>query len=195
MTTTILIIINVFAALAIIGLTLMQQSKGDMGSAFGGGGGSSQSMFGSRGAANFLSRTTAIMTVIFFISSLGLAYVYAKRADNDSVINNTSVIEGSAIESDVPSLSATEATINSDVPTISVDESINLDEVSTGDLSTIEEAIDVNSDSIDVNTVVEKTDEITEDVTNTVTDAVEETIKTTEEMTDEALEAVEEVIE
>ena len=91
MTTTILIIVNVFAAIAIIGLTLMQQSKGDMGSAFGGG--SSQSMFGSRGSANFLSRTTSIMCVVFFISSLALAYVYAQRADSNSVIGSDSVIE------------------------------------------------------------------------------------------------------
>lgn len=90
MTTTILIIINVFAAIAIIGLTLMQQSKGDMGSAFGGG--SSQSMFGSRGSANFLSRSTSIMCVVFFASSLALAYVYAQRADSSSVIGGDSVI-------------------------------------------------------------------------------------------------------
>lgn len=90
MTTTILIIVNVFSALAIIGLTLMQQSKGDMGSAFGGG--SSQSMFGSRGSANFLSRSTSVMCVVFFASSLALAYVYAQQSDSSSVIDS-SVIE------------------------------------------------------------------------------------------------------
>jgi preprotein translocase subunit SecG len=91
MTITVLIIVNVFAALAIIVLALMQQSKGDMGSAFGGGG--SQSMFGSRGSANFLSRSTAIMCTVFFISSLALAYVYAKRADINSVVTDSSVVE------------------------------------------------------------------------------------------------------
>ena len=95
--TTILIIVNVFAAVAMIALTLMQSSKSDMGSAFGGGG--SQSMFGSRGSSNFLSRSTAIMCTVFFLSSLGLAYTYAKRSE-------TSIVETSVIEqvSEIPSI-------------------------------------------------------------------------------------------
>ena len=118
MTTTILIIINVFAALAIIVLTMMQQGKGDMGSAFGGGG--SQSMFGSRGSANFLSRSTAIMCVVFFITSLALAYIYAKRADISSVVDTGSVIEqsidASSEESDVPTIENIES--DSEVPSV-----------------------------------------------------------------------------
>lgn len=119
MTTTILIIINVFAALAIIVLALMQQSKGDMGSAFGGGG--SQSMFGSRGSANFLSRMTSLMCVVFFISSLSLAYVYAKRADINSVVENRSVLEQTTeeLDSEVPTLDNVPVEADdSEVPTI-----------------------------------------------------------------------------
>ena len=95
--TTILIIVNVFAAVAMIALTLMQSSKSDMGSAFGGGG--SQSMFGSRGSSNFLSRSTAVMCTVFFLSSLGLAYTYAKRSE-------TSIVDTSVIEqvSEIPSI-------------------------------------------------------------------------------------------
>jgi len=93
--TTILIIVNVFAALTMIVLTLMQQSKGDMGSAFGGGG--SQSMFGSRGSANFLSRATSIMCAVFFISSLTLAYIYSNRNASDSVINGSVIQESSQV--------------------------------------------------------------------------------------------------
>ena len=100
--TTILIIINVFAALTMIVLTLMQQSKGDMGSAFGGGG--SQSMFGSRGSANFLSRATSIMCIVFFVSSLTLAYVYSNRNASDSVVGSDSVIQET---SEIPSLDDT----------------------------------------------------------------------------------------
>ena len=94
---TIFLIVNVFTAIGIIALVLMQQSKGDMGSAFGGGG--SQSMFGSRGSSNFLSRSTAIMCTVFFLSSLGLAYTYAKRSE-------TSIVETSVIEqvSEIPSI-------------------------------------------------------------------------------------------
>ena len=127
MTTTILIIVNVFSALAIIVLALMQQSKGDMGSAFGGGG--SQSMFGSRGSANFLSRTTAVMCAVFFISSLSLAYLYAEQAESSSVVVDQSVIdetdEASPADDSIPSiegeLPAIEGEVQSDegqIPTI-----------------------------------------------------------------------------
>ena len=129
MTITILIIVNVFSALAIIVLALMQQSKGDMGSAFGGG--SSQSMFGSRGSANFLSRTTAVMCVVFFATSLSLAYMYAKRAEIASVVDDTSVIEqstGLPVDSnEVPSINGIAEGVSeadaSAVPAIGVEES------------------------------------------------------------------------
>ena len=118
MTTTILIIINVFAALSIIVLALMQQSKGDMGSAFGGGG--SQSMFGSRGSANFLSRLTATMCAAFFISSLALAYVYAKRAESTSVVGTQSSLVTPVIESELPTIEgeAVESDASDNIPVI-----------------------------------------------------------------------------
>ena len=184
MTTTILIIINVFAALAIIGLTLMQQSKGDMGSAFGGGGGSSQSMFGSRGASNFLSRTTAIMTAVFFISSLTLAYVYAKRADDSSVIGDSSVVEESVVESDVPSLPSLDGDANSDVPSVPV----STDNVSDTNIG-LPDVVDT------ANGIVEESTETVNEATETVTDVAEETQDAIEEMTDEAVEAIEQVTE
>lgn len=113
--TTILIIVNVFAAVAMIALTLMQSSKSDMGSAFGGGG--SQSMFGSRGSSNFLSKSTSLMCAVFFISSLALAYTYAKRGESSIV--DTSVIEQS---SEIPSidlpLTADEVVPDVEIPVI-----------------------------------------------------------------------------
>lgn len=71
---TLVLVVHVIAALGIIGLVLLQHGKGaDMGAAFGGG--SSGSLFGATGSANFLSRATAILATIFFITSLGLAYL------------------------------------------------------------------------------------------------------------------------
>jgi preprotein translocase subunit SecG len=65
---------HVVIALAIIGLVLLQHGKGaDMGSGFGSG--SSGSLFGATGSANFLSRATAVLATIFFLTSLGLAYL------------------------------------------------------------------------------------------------------------------------
>lgn len=72
--TTLLLAVQFLTALAIIVLVLLQQGKGaDMGSSFGSG--SAGSLFGSSGAANFLSRTTKWCAVIFFITTIGLAYL------------------------------------------------------------------------------------------------------------------------
>lgn len=71
---TLILTVHVLVALTIIFLVLLQHGKGaDMGAAFGGG--SSGSLFGATGSANFLSRTTAALAAIFFLTSLGLAYV------------------------------------------------------------------------------------------------------------------------
>jgi len=75
---SILTVVLLMTTVSIVILVLLQQGKGaDMGAAFGGGG-SSQSLFGSRGSANFLSRVTATLTVIFFATSLGLAYLHTQ---------------------------------------------------------------------------------------------------------------------
>ncbi len=71
---TVILVFHVIVALAVIGLVLLQHGKGaDMGSGFGGG--SSGSLFGASGSANFLSRATAVLATIFFLTSLGLAYL------------------------------------------------------------------------------------------------------------------------
>ena len=70
----VVITVHVIAALGIIGLVLLQHGKGaDMGAAFGSG--ASGSLFGASGSANFLSRATAVLAVIFFMTSLGLTYL------------------------------------------------------------------------------------------------------------------------
>lgn len=71
-------IIHGIVALAIIGLVLMQHGKGaDMGAAFGSG--SSGSLFGASGSANFLSRTTAVLAAVFFLTSMGLTYFSSQK--------------------------------------------------------------------------------------------------------------------
>jgi preprotein translocase subunit SecG len=75
---TLVIVVHVVIALAIIGLVLLQHGKGaDMGSGFGGG--SSGSLFGATGSANFLSRATAVLATVFFLTSLGLAYLATNK--------------------------------------------------------------------------------------------------------------------
>jgi preprotein translocase subunit SecG len=71
--TTLLVVVQIVCALAIIILVLLQHGKGaDMGAAFGGG--ASGSLFGATGSANFLSRSTAVVASVFFLATIGLAY-------------------------------------------------------------------------------------------------------------------------
>ena len=73
---TLVLVLHILTGLAIVVLVLLQHGKGaDMGAAFGSG--SAGSLFGSAGAANFLSRTTAVLAAIFFVSSLALTYFTA----------------------------------------------------------------------------------------------------------------------
>jgi preprotein translocase subunit SecG len=103
---TFLIIVQVLLALGIIGLVLLQQGKGaDMGAAFGSG--ASGTVFGARGSANFLSRTTAVLATLFFVNSLILAYlVSAQPQDEDSVVQEAPATAPVTTEPAVPSAPA-----------------------------------------------------------------------------------------
>ncbi len=76
--TTVLVAIQMLSALVMIGLILVQHGKGaDMGAAFGSG--SSGSLFGASGSANFMSRATAVLAAVFFVCTLALAYFSGVR--------------------------------------------------------------------------------------------------------------------
>ncbi|NTV10184.1 MAG: preprotein translocase subunit SecG [Zoogloea sp.] len=71
---SVVLTVHILAGLGVIGLVLMQHGKGaDMGAAFGSG--ASGSLFGASGSANFLSRATAVLATIFFMTSLSLSYL------------------------------------------------------------------------------------------------------------------------
>jgi preprotein translocase subunit SecG len=108
---TVLLVVQILSSLSIISLVLLQQGKGaDMGSAFGSG--SAGSLFGATGAANFLSRATKWAAVVFFISTIGLAYVSnrgAKGQDTGIMSNFTQTAPvpapaGSAVPGLVPAV-------------------------------------------------------------------------------------------
>ena len=72
--TNLVLVVQLVAAIAMIGLVLVQQGKGaDMGASFGSG--ASGSLFGATGSANFLSRFTAVCASVFFVCTLTLAYL------------------------------------------------------------------------------------------------------------------------
>jgi len=96
------LVIDVISAVGLIGLILLQQGKGaDIGAAFGSG--ASQTLFGSRGSANFLTRTTAILATVFFLSNLGLAWLYAQHATTPVSVTKSVVTEQPAqVETPAP---------------------------------------------------------------------------------------------
>ena len=83
---TALLIVQVFIAAALIGLVLMEHGKGaDAGAAFGSG--ASGTVFGSRGASSFLSRSTGLLATGFFVTSLVLAMLAAPGDGGQSVVD------------------------------------------------------------------------------------------------------------
>ena len=100
---TIVLAVQMLAALGMIGLILVQHGKGaDMGAAFGSGG--SGSLFGASGSANFLSRTTGILAAVFFACTLLLAYF-----GNAAPRTGSSVLEGTAVTAPAPLVAASGA--------------------------------------------------------------------------------------
>jgi preprotein translocase subunit SecG len=101
--TTLLIVVQVLSAIAIIVLVLLQHGKGaDMGAAFGGG--ASGSLFGATGSANFLSRSTAAGATVFFVATLALAYVgtAVKRPTDEGGIMGTMPAPANTAPRDIP---------------------------------------------------------------------------------------------
>ena len=87
---TIILLVHVLAAVGIVGLVLVQHGKGaDMGAAFGSG--ASGSLFGATGSANFLSRSTAVLAVVFFVTSLSLAYIASNKPKNTGGVMQNAV--------------------------------------------------------------------------------------------------------
>ena len=96
-----LLVVHVIVGCAVIGFVLLQHGKGaDMGAAFGSG--SSGSLFGSSGSANFLSRSTAVLATVFFILSLVLTYMassqgrHAPKSLMEGVVSQSAPVAASA---------------------------------------------------------------------------------------------------
>jgi preprotein translocase subunit SecG len=126
----IVIVVHVLVALSIIGLVLLQQGKGaEAGASFGGG--ASQTVFGSQGGGDFFSKLTAVLAVVFFVTSFSLAII----AKNQSVVgadddylgvpaveqiqeSEVPVVELQAIDSELPTLAPSANDSGSDLPIV-----------------------------------------------------------------------------
>ncbi|MEC8442881.1 MAG: preprotein translocase subunit SecG [Pseudomonadota bacterium] len=97
----IILIVHIVLALGIIAFVLMQQGKGaDAGASFGAG--ASQTVFGSTGSANFMSRSTAILATAFFVTSLGLAIFAKRQASGLENLGVPTVESAEVLEQDTP---------------------------------------------------------------------------------------------
>jgi preprotein translocase subunit SecG len=98
---SILVVVHLFLAIGLVALILIQHGKGaDMGAAFGSG--ASASVFGARGASNFLSRTTGILAAVFFATSLALAYFAMQSREPATVMQD--VQPAAVVEPEVPNV-------------------------------------------------------------------------------------------
>ena len=113
--TNLVLVVQLVAAIAMIGLVLVQQGKGaDMGASFGSG--ASGSLFGATGSANFLSRFTAVCATIFFVCTLTLAYL-SNSVSARAPSSGASVLDRAAIPAaSAPMIAASAASAAMAVP-------------------------------------------------------------------------------
>ena len=133
----IILVVHLLVALGIIGLIMMQQGKGaDIGASFGAGG--SQTLFGSVGSANLLTKLTAWLVAAFFASSFGLAMIADSRTAGDDDLGFELPMEAvdmappQAFESDVPVGDVPDMTFEAEVSDLPVLETTPSDVIDSG---------------------------------------------------------------
>lgn len=113
---TLIWVVHVLTAITVIVLVLLQHGKGaDMGAAFGSG--SSGSLFGASGSANFLSRTTGALAAVFFITSLGLTYLSSHKTEGGGVMDKAVPVQSAKPVEPAPATPAEgEASMATEIP-------------------------------------------------------------------------------
>jgi len=119
LTFSILLAVHLVLAVLLIGIILLQQGKGaTAGAAFGSG--ASSTVFGARGSASFLSRTTAVLAALFLTNSLLLAYLYGQTLEAPSLLDNVDApaVQGApaAASEEIPAAPADVPSTPADVP-------------------------------------------------------------------------------
>ncbi|MGY0216923.1 preprotein translocase subunit SecG [Endozoicomonadaceae bacterium StTr2] len=135
---TVVLIVHVLVALAVIGLVLIQQGKGaDTGASFGGG--ASQTVFGSSGSTSFLARLTSVLAIVFFVTSFGLAFFAKYQAEGSADLGVPAVVEQ---QSEAPAV----APVDSDAPVLG--NAVESGESTTaGDVPVLDSSTDSEGDS------------------------------------------------
>ena len=122
---TLLTVFHLFLAIGLVGLVLIQHGKGaDAGAAFGSG--ASSTVFGARGSASFLTRTTAALAALFYVTSMVLAYFASQKVEVEGLMDRvpaapvTTVQPKSTVEIPVPATSPKTDVPQVEVPSIPV---------------------------------------------------------------------------
>jgi preprotein translocase subunit SecG len=95
---TVLLVVHLIIAIALIGVVLLQRSEGG---ALGIGGGNAGSLFSARGVGNTLTRTTAVLALIFFMTSIGLTLL-ATRTGGGSIFDRPGATQQNQGETQAP---------------------------------------------------------------------------------------------
>jgi len=135
-----IVIVHVLVAIGITGLVLLQQGKGaDMGASFGSG--ASQTIFGSTGSGNVLTKSTSWLAVIFFITSLALALFARQQASQG--------VQESGLIEDLGQLESVQTTVpGQDVPQVpALDASTDVPETTQQALEAVETEVDAELDA------------------------------------------------
>jgi len=131
----VLLVIDLIVAIMLIGLILIQQGKGaDMGASFGGGG--SNTVFGSTGSGNFLTKSTAILATIFFVVSIALGNLSNNQggtSDTWETLESPAATEVPVANPEVPVATAPAVSGAGDVPTATPEEATEETEDSSSD--------------------------------------------------------------
>jgi len=118
---SLMLVVHVALAIAVIGLVLIQHGKGaDAGAAFGSG--ASGTVFGSRGSASFLTRMTTLLASLFFVTSLVLFYMAAHRDGGGSSVTDSMLSVPAAVSSDDTPAAADATNGDSDMPQSATDD-------------------------------------------------------------------------
>ena len=138
---TVALIAHMLIAASIIGLVMLQKGKGaDAGAGFGAG--ASGTVFGARGSANFLSRSTAVMAALFFTTSLGLAYLNRNVEIAPSLLDKAVVEENIVTEINLNAPAEKDLSATFDLPPLPEAEEIADPSAIDSELPAVPETVD-----------------------------------------------------
>lgn len=131
----IVLVVHLLVAMSIIGLIMLQQGKGaDMGASFGSG--ASQTLLGSDGSGNILTRGTAWLVVLFFATSFGLAIIANGKSSavNELDLDIPAIVLDDAASEETPAVESELPVIEADVPEVVATEQVDQTEQDLPDL-------------------------------------------------------------